>query len=256
MTPRRRRGGGEQQLNEAAQLTNELIAAGYSRKQVADILGRNSSIVSRFFTRGRGTGGAYVEALRNVTRRVREGGPADVEELQGIAAAYVTRRTTKEGKKARVRTKDVTETPGHSSMARAAKQHIKSGASRLRPVIAKTAAVDGKVAFTVRAKKEAFIHPAGARVDSPGVRRNVVQRDKDNTEERSYGQSPGAGQGPGGFDAVEWQGKVDAAGGDVAAAVQGWMVQTGRLRPGAEITHLEVRGWKPPPEEPRGGRRR
>src|SRR5213079_397164 len=126
---------------------------------------------------------------------------------KGIASAYVTPRTTKAGKKARVRTKDVVETPGHSTMARAAKQHIASGASRLRPVIEKTAAVDGKIAFSVRAKKGAFVHPAGSRIDSPGLRRGVVERDKDNTEERSYGGSPGPGEGPAGFDATEWQGK-------------------------------------------------
>ncbi|MEU1298226.1 hypothetical protein ABZ439_38210 [Streptomyces sp. NPDC005840] len=49
--------------------------------------------------------------------------------------------------------------------------------------------------------------------------------------------------GEAGFDASEWKNRVDAAGGDVAAAVRGWMVDTGRRAPGAALTHLEVRGW-------------
>ncbi|MFD9517942.1 hypothetical protein [Streptomyces sp. NPDC059979] len=44
------------------------------------------------------------------------------------------------------------------------------------------AANGGRVAFTVRARKGAFKHDAGRRTDSPGVRRNVVQR-RDGVEE-------------------------------------------------------------------------
>ncbi|MER5184816.1 hypothetical protein ABT009_42120 [Streptomyces sp. NPDC002896] len=138
-------------------------------------------------------------------------------------------------------------------MARAGKQHIASGASRLRPVIERTAAVGGNIAFTVRAKKTAFTMDAGDRRDSPGLRRNVVRR-RDSTEERAYGKSLGAGQGPGGFDAREWKDRVDAADGDVAAAVRKWLVDTGRLRPDAALTHLEIRGWKVP-EDPDPRRR-
>lgn len=249
MTPRRRRGGqAAPQLNEAARLTNELLAAGYTRKQVGDIIGRNSSLVSQFFTKDKGA--AFVAALRDVVQEVQAGGASDVADLKRIAAPNVKRRLLKakpgdaKPRRARVRTKDVVGTPGKSAMARAARQHIASGASRLRPVVANTAAANGKLAFTVRAKKGAFTHSAGSRIDSPGLRRGVVQRN-DGTEERAYGASPGAGQGSGGFDAAEWKDKVDAAGGDVAAAVRGWLVATGRLQPDAQLTNIEVRGWKP-----------
>ncbi|MDJ0347436.1 hypothetical protein QMK19_35560 [Streptomyces sp. H10-C2] len=248
MTPRRRGRPATPPLNEAARLTQELLNAGYSRKQVGDIIGRNSSLVSQFFTKDKGA--AFVTALRDVVQEVQAGGATAIADLQRIAAPNVKRRLLKakpgEAKphKARVRTKDIVGTPGKSAMARAARQHIASGASRLRPVVANTAASGGKIAFTVRAKKGAFTHSAGSRIDSPGLRRGVVQR-TDGTEERAYGASPGAGQGSGGFDAAEWKAKVDAAGGDVAAAVRGWLVETGRLQPDAKLTHLEVRGWKP-----------
>ncbi|QNA77606.1 hypothetical protein C8250_042815 [Streptomyces sp. So13.3] len=248
MTPRRRRGQNAPPLNEAARLTQELLNAGYSRKQVGDIIGRNSSLVSQFFTKDKGA--AFVTALRDVVQEVQAGGATDVADLKRIAAPNVKRRLLKakpgdaKPRRARVRTKDVVGTPGKSSMARAARQHIASGASRLRPVVANTAAAGGKLAFTVRAKKGAFTHSAGSRIDSPGLRRGVVQRN-DGTEERAYGASPGAGQGAGGFDAAEWKSKVDASGGDVAAAVRGWLVETGRLQPDAQLTNIEVRGWKP-----------
>lgn len=37
---------------------------------------------------------------------------------------------------------------------------------------------------------------------------------------------------------------VDAVGGDVTAAVKGWLVDTGRMHPAAEIVYLEIRAWK------------
>ncbi|WP_260460644.1 hypothetical protein [Streptomyces sp. WAC04114] len=41
-------------------------------------------------------------------------------------------------------------------------------------------------AFTVRPAKTAYLHASGSRTDSPGIRRDVIQR-ADHTEERSYG---------------------------------------------------------------------
>ncbi|MEV6655104.1 hypothetical protein [Streptomyces sp. NPDC051219] len=61
-----------------------------------------------------------------------------------------------------------------------------------------------------------------------------------------YGHNVGGpGSGEEGVDAVEFKAMVDAAGGDVAAAVRGWLVDTGRLDPDAIIVHLEIRAWKP-----------
>jgi hypothetical protein len=248
MTPRRRRptdgrrGGGPPQVNEAARLTQVLLDAGYTKKDIGEIIGRNPSLVSQFFTKGKGA--AFVEALRYAVQEMQVGAATTVGELKAVAQPYVRRRRTLTGKTARVRSKDVVATPGHSTMARAAKQHIAAGASRLRPVVEDAAAVEGRIAFTVRAKKKDFLIGSGRLADSPGVRRNVVQR-KDSTEERAYGNSAGPGLGEAGFDAREWKTRVDAHGGDVAAAVRSWMVDTGRLAPDAQITHLEVRGWKP-----------
>ncbi|MEU9428558.1 hypothetical protein AB0D87_38065 [Streptomyces sp. NPDC048342] len=244
MTPRRRRGtgGGQPQLNEAARLTQQLLDAGYTKRDVGEIIGRDPSLVSQFFTKGKGA--AFTDALRYAVQEMQVGAATNVEDLKAVAQPHIHRRQTKAGRKARVRAKDVVATPGRSSMARAAKQHIASGASRLRPVVENTASVDGRIAFTVRAKKKDFLIDSGRRTDSPGVRRNVVQR-RDSTEERQYGNSAGPGLGEAGFDAREWKEKVDEHGGDVAAAVRDWMVETGRLAPGAQITHLEVRGWTP-----------
>ncbi len=237
-----RRRGGRPQQNEAARLTQVLLDAGYTKKDVGEIIGRDSSLVTQFFTKNKGA--SFVEALRYAVQEMQVGTATSLDDLKAVARPYVSRRRTKVGKTARVRTKDVVATPGHSTMARAAKQHIASGASRLRPVVTDAATVGGRIAFTVRAKKRDFVYSAGRKVDSPGVRRNVVQR-PDSTEERAYGNSAGPGQGEAGFDAREWQQRVDAHGGDVAAAIRAWLIDTGRLRPDARITHLEVRGWKP-----------
>ena len=94
-------------------------------------------------------------------------------------------------------------------------------------------------AFTVRLAKTGYLHPSGSRTDSPGIRRDVIQR-ADHTEERSYGSAQ-----TGGFDAADFARRVDAAGGDVTAAVHQWLVETGRIRPDAQIIHLEIRTWRP-----------
>jgi hypothetical protein len=246
VTPRRRRrtGGrsGGRPLNEAARLTQQLLDAGFTKKDVGAIIGRDPSLVSQFFTKGKGA--SYTEALRHAVQEYQVGAATTVDQLKAVAQPNVQRRLTRGGKRARVRTKAVVATPGGSTFARAARQHIASGASRLRPVVDTTAAAGGKVAFTVRAKKGAFLIDSGRMGDSPGIRRGVVQR-RDGTEERAYGAGGGAGTGVSGFDAAEWKTRVDAAGGDVAAAVRGWMVDTGRLAPDATLTHLEVRGWVP-----------
>lgn len=228
-------------LNEAARLANVLITEGeFTRKDIAAIIGRDPSLVSQFFTKGKGA--SFVEALTYAVQEFQTGNATTVDQLKAVAQPHIQRRTTRAGGRARVRARDVIGTPGRSSAARAGKQHIGSGASRLRPIVAKTAAAGGKLAFTVRARKGAFLIDSGRRGDSPGVRRNVVQR-KDGTEERDYGDSAGPGLGEAGFDAQEWADRVQAASGDVAAAFQRWMVETGRLDPDAQITHLEVRGW-------------
>ncbi|MBL1086786.1 hypothetical protein JK359_33310 [Streptomyces actinomycinicus] len=256
MTPPRQRGGGRpDQRNEAARLTDQLIAEGFNRKQVAEILGRDASLVSQFFTKNKGA--SMVEALRAVVQEVQAGGPRDIDSLKRLARAHVRPRLTKSGERARVRhrntvrsTRTVTDERGRrvkewtSSLARAGKQHIAAGAPRLYPVIAEAAANNGKIAFTVRALRRMFTHDAGRLADSPGVRRNVVQR-ADGTEERAYGANVGGpGSGEQGFDAVQFKQLVDAAGGDVTAAVQGWLVMTGRMHPEAEIVYLEIRAWK------------
>lgn len=225
---------------EAARLTQQLLDAGYTRKQVGEILGRNSSLVSQFWTKGKGA--SLVPALDAVTRAV-QGGIRDTEDLKAIAGGLVQRRRTKSGRRARVRAREQVETPGNSRMARAGRQHIASGGSRLHPVIEKTAAVGGRIAFTVRARKRDFTHSAGSMRDSKGIKRGVVQR-RDGTEERAYGGAPAPGL-EAGMDAGEWKQRVQAANGDVTAAVRGWLVETGRLNDDARITHIEVRGWKP-----------
>jgi hypothetical protein len=249
MPPRRRtRPSSTPPPNEAARLTDILIGENFNRSQIAAVLGRDSATVSHFYTRGPGAGSAYVTALRMVVQEVQSGGPRDLDSLKQLAGQYVKRRRTMTGKLARVRSKDAVQIEKNeewrSGIARAGKQHISSGASRLKPIIEAAAQHDGVIAFTVRASKGRFLMDSGSRTDSPGVHRNVVQRN-DGTEERSYGNSK---QGPGtetsGFDAAVWHQRVTAHGGDVAAAVTDWMVETGRLAEGAKITNIELRAWK------------
>ncbi|WP_035838572.1 hypothetical protein [Kitasatospora azatica] len=222
--------------NEAARLTQELLDQGYSKRQVAKMLGRDTSLVSQFFTKGKGA--SMVNALRQVVRAVR-GGERDEEALSGIAEANTSRRRTKTGQKARVRGKDTVGEAGGSMAGRAGKQAIKSGASHLAPVVHETGQAGGRLAFTVRMKANQYVHSAGSADDSPGLRRGFIPR-ADGTEERTYGSSS-----TGGFDAAEWSQRVADHHGDVTEAMREWLVETGRAVEDADIAYLEVRGWIP-----------
>jgi hypothetical protein len=234
---RRRRPSQNTARNEAAQLADRLQQAGYTKRDIARIIDRDPSLVSQFYTKNKGA--VFVPALRQVLAAVETGGITDLPELTAIAARHTTRRTTASGGRARVRGKAVLITPTGSGTGRVGSQAIASGSARLRPLIAEAARRGLRLAFTVRLAKTAYVHPSGSRTDSPGIRRDVTQR-ADHTEERSYGSSQ-----TGGFDAADFARRVDAAGGDVTAAVQQWLVETGRVRPDAQILHLEVRTWRP-----------
>nr|WP_019357600.1 hypothetical protein [Streptomyces sp. AA1529] len=204
---------------------------------------RPPSLVSQFYTKYKGA--AFVPALRQVLEAVTTGGITDIPELAALAARHITRRTTAKGTRARVRSKAVLITPTGTGTGtgRVAAQAIASGSARLRPLIAEAASRGLKLAFTVRLHRAGYVMPSGSRTDSPGIRRDVVQR-TDHTEERSYGSAA-----TGGFDAADFAQRVDAAGGDVTAAVQQWLIETGRIHTDARIVHLEVRTWRPRSEQ-------
>ncbi|MYV46714.1 helix-turn-helix domain containing protein [Streptomyces sp. SID2888] len=235
--PRRNRPDSRGQLNEAARLTDRLQAAGYTKRDIARIINRDPSLVSQFYTRNKGA--AFVTALRHVLTAVEAGGITDLPELAAIADRHTTRRTTTSGAPARVRRKAVLITPTGTGAGRVAAQAIASGSTRLRPLIAEAARQGLRLAFTVRLARTGYLYPSGSRTDSPGIRRNVIQR-ADHTEERSYGSAT-----TGGYDAADFARRVDTAGGDVTAAVYQWLVETGRIRSEAQIIHLEVRTWRP-----------
>ncbi|MFG1663801.1 helix-turn-helix domain containing protein [Streptomyces sp. Y7] len=238
MPPRRRNQRGRRgELNEAAQLADRLQQAGYTKRDIARIIARDPSLVSQFYTKNKGA--AFVPALRQVLAAVETAGITELPELAAIAARHTQRRTTASGARARVRSKAVLITPTGSGTGRVGVQAIASGSARLRPLIAEAARLGLRLAFTVRLAKTGYVHPSGSRVDSPGIRREVIQR-ADHTEERSYGSAQ-----TGGFDAADFARRVDAAGGDVTTAVHQWLVETGRIRPDAHIIHLEVRTWRP-----------
>ncbi|HEY8986379.1 MAG TPA: helix-turn-helix domain containing protein [Streptomyces sp.] len=238
MPPRRRNRPGHQgELNEAARLADRLQAAGYTKRDIARIIDRDPSLVSQFYTKNKGA--AFVPALRQVLAAVETGGITDLPELAAIAARHTQRRTTASGTRARVRTKAVLITPTGSGTGRVGAQAIASGSARLRPLIAEAARLGLRLAFTVRLARTGYVHPSGSRTDSPGIRRDVIQR-ADHSEERSYGSAQ-----TGGFDAADFARRVDAAGGDVTAAVHQWLVETDRIRPDAQIIHLEIRTWRP-----------
>jgi hypothetical protein len=218
-------------------MADRLQAAGYTKRDIARIINRDPSLVSQFYTKNKGA--AFVTALREVLTAVETGGITDLPELADIAARHITRRTTASGARARVRSKAVLITPTGTGTGRVGAQAIASGSTRLRPLIAEAARRSLRLAFTVRLAKTGYLHPSGSRTDSPGIRRYVIQR-ADHTEERSYGSAQ-----TGGFNAADFARRVDAAGGDVTAAVHAWLVETERIRPDAQIIHLEVRTWRP-----------
>ncbi|MFD3457007.1 DEAD/DEAH box helicase family protein [Streptomyces sp. NPDC058691] len=180
-----------------------------------------------------------IEAAQRTGRMVPPFDLAVMDEAHRIAAPLITRRTTHTGARARVRSKAVLITPTGTGTGRVATQAIASGSTRLRPLIAEAARQGLRLAFTVRMPKTGYLHPSGSRTDSPGIRRDVIQR-TDHTEERSYGSAS-----TGGFDAADFARRVDAVAGDVTAAVQQWLVETGRIQADAHITHLEIRTWRP-----------
>ncbi|MFD7817646.1 helix-turn-helix domain containing protein [Streptomyces sp. NPDC059785] len=235
--PRRNHSPASSGLNEAARLADRLQQAGYTKRDIARILNRDPSLVSQFYTKNKGA--AFVPALRHVLTAVETGGITDLPELTALAARHTTRRTTASGTRARVRSKAVLITPTGTGTGRVAAQAIASGSARLRPLVAEAARQRLRLAFTVRLARTGYLHPSGSRTDSPGIRRDVVQR-ADHTEERSYGSAQ-----TGGHDAAGFARRVDAAGGDVTAAVHQWLVETGRIRPDAHIIHLEIRTWRP-----------
>ncbi|MFD9685111.1 helix-turn-helix domain containing protein [Kitasatospora sp. NPDC059088] len=223
--------------NEAARLTQELLDEGFTKRQVAKMLGRDASLVSQFFTKGKGA--SMVGALRQLVRAVR-GGEREPETLAGIAQENVTRRTGRGGKEARVRGRNIVGVPGRSMIGRAGKQAIGSGAGHLAQVVHATGQAGGRLGFTVRMKANQFLLSSGSKEDSAGLRRGVLPR-TDGTEERQYGDAA-----HGGFDAAEWSRRLAEHHGDVTEAMQQWLVDTGRAVPDAEIEYLEVRGWVPP----------
>ncbi|WP_405419350.1 helix-turn-helix domain containing protein [Streptomyces erythrochromogenes] len=225
------------QHNEAARLTDQLQAAGLTKRTVARIIGRDPSLVSQFYTRHKGA--AFVPALTRVLQAVQSAGITDPEELAAIAAPHITRRATASGARARVRTKSVLITPAGTGTGRAGAQAIASGSTRLRGLIGEAARQNLRLAFTVRLLKSGYVLASGNRTDSPGIRRDVVQH-TDHTEERSYGSSA-----TGGFDAHDFARRTDQCGGDVTAAIHQWLVETGRIHPGSRILHLEIRTWRP-----------
>ncbi|GAA4980395.1 helix-turn-helix domain containing protein [Kitasatospora paranensis] len=225
-----------QNPNEAARLTQELLDRGYTKRKVARMLGRDASLVSQFFTKGKGA--SMVGALRQLVRAVR-GGERDEEALSAVAEANTKRRTTKTGQRARVRGKDTVGEAGGSMAGRAGRQAIKSGASHLAPVVHETGQAGGRLAFTVRMKADQYVYSAGSEKDSGGIRRGFVPR-ADGTEERTYGSAS-----TGGFDAGEWSQRVADHHGDVTEAMREWLVETGRAVADADIAYLEVRGWIP-----------
>jgi hypothetical protein len=237
MPPRNRRHAPHPQLNEAAQLADQFQAAGFTKRDIARIIGRDPSLVSQFYTRHKGA--AFVPALTHALAAVQTAGITDIAELAAIAAPHITRRTTASGTRARVRTKAVLITPAGTGTGRAGAQAIASGSTRLRMLIAEAARHRLRIAFTVRLARTGFVHPSGSRTDSPGIRRDVIQR-ADHTEERSYGSSA-----TGGFDAADFARRTDQAAGDVTAAIHQWLVETGRIHSDARILHLELRTWRP-----------
>ncbi|SCF59695.1 helix-turn-helix domain containing protein [Streptomyces sp. Cmuel-A718b] len=236
MPPRRKRPPAPHR-NEAARLADQLQQAGYTKRDIARIINRDASLVSQFYTKNKGA--AFVPALTQVLTAVHTAGISDITELASIAAPHTTRRTTASGTRARVRTKAVLITPTGTGTGRAGAQAIASGSARLRPLIAEAARQGLRLAFTVRLAKTGYVHVSGSRTDSPGIRRGVIQR-ADHTEERSYGSAA-----TGGFSAADIARRVDAAGGDVTAAIHRWLVETGRIHADAHITHLEIRTWHP-----------
>ncbi|MFF4424742.1 helix-turn-helix domain containing protein [Streptomyces sp. NPDC001549] len=221
---------------EAARLTDQLQAAGLTKRDVARIINRDPSLVSQFYTRGKGA--AFIPALTHALDAVQVG-ISDIPALAALAAPHVTRRITAAGTRARVRSKAVLITPSGSGTGRVSAQAIASGSTRLRPLIAEAARRGLRLAFTVRLHKADYVHPSGSRTDSAGIRRDTIQR-PDQSEERSYGSAA-----TGGFAAADFARRVDATGGDVTAAVQQWLVETGRIHSHAHITHLEIRTWLP-----------
>ena len=153
--PPRRRSAPQDTHNEAAQLADRIQQAGYIKRDIARIINRDPSLVSQFYTRGKGA--AFVTALREVLTAIETAGITELPELAAIAARHIQRRTTASGSRARVRGKAVLITPSGSGTGRAGAQAIASGSARLRPLIAEAARRGLRLAFTVRLAKTGYL---------------------------------------------------------------------------------------------------
>ncbi|WP_245970340.1 helix-turn-helix domain containing protein [Streptomyces rishiriensis] len=216
--------------SEAARLADRLQQAGFTKRDIARIIDRDPSLVSQFYTKNKGA--AFVTALREVLAAVEAGGITDLPELAAIASRHTAASGAPCPSPQRSR-------PDHRHWLRDRPGRCPGDRLRLRPLIAEATRLGLRLAFTVRLAKTAYLHPSGSRTDSPGIRRDVIQR-TDHTEERSYGSAQ-----TGGFDAADFARRVDAASGDVTAAVHQWLVEGARIRADAQIIHLEVRTWRP-----------
>ncbi|MGW6732312.1 helix-turn-helix domain containing protein [Streptomyces sp. NPDC055013] len=149
------------------------------------------------------------------------------------------RRTTVSGARSWAPIAAFLITPTRSGTGCVGARPIASGSARLRALIVEAARLGLRPVFTVRLAETSYVHHSGSRAGSPGIRCEAIMRP---TTPRN---APTAPPGLAAFDAAYVACRVDVAGGDATSAVHQWLVETGRIRPGAQIVHLEVCTWRP-----------
>ncbi|MEY2242373.1 helix-turn-helix domain containing protein [Streptomyces sp. BF23-18] len=233
---RRNRPAPQRELNEAAQVTDQLQAASYTKRDIARITNRDPLVAQFYKTQRRSRLRARSPTGSGRCPDLRYHRPARTRHDRCFLhhpPHHVQRHQSQRPQQGRL------DHPHRIGTGRVGAQAIDSASSCLRPLIAEAARQGLRLAFTVRFAKTGYLHPSGSRTDSLVIRRDVTQR-ADHTGERSYGSAQAVGH-----DAADFARRVDVVGGDVSAAVQQRLVETRRIDPDARILDLEVRTWRP-----------
>jgi hypothetical protein len=214
---------------EAAALLGQILSTGMTKAAVARELGRDSGLITQV---ERGTKGAsYVPALTALRDRLagrRELSPTERLDVQKM----VPQRRTKAGAAARVRQK-ASVVKGRNQMGRAGRQAVRSGAIVPGKVVEGAAADKGgrgRIWLTVDVSNVDFPELDEGSPVTKAAARNAKLHGP--TTRHTYG-------GRNGMPAAMWAGRMQAAGGNMAVAVERW-INDGM--PGAG--GLDVADWR------------
>lgn len=205
----------------SAHLVRQLLAEGMSQQEIADAVGRNSSVISQIIRPVKPKPYANLSPTLEALLAKQRGRKVDVPEaprrLNAAGELAAVRKPTAGGRTVHVRS------PG------AIKSGAKSIANRL-----KVAERDGlRVAWTV-------VYPSWVEVGKSPKRTGTGHRPDPDSNIAELGN------GGAGYAASEFTGRLSDENGDVGKAITKWLVSQNMLdTPDVTPLSIELRTWKP-----------